>query len=206
MRIASAVVAAAGPNYTQSIETAGFTLLADEPQAAGGQNAGPGPYNLLLAALEDRQLGIVVERWLAVALRVRQRDPELGELEPARRIGRRVLGVRESAPRRHEIDLARPDQLAVAEAVGVLDRSLDHPCEGLQPDVRVRPDDEAATRRIVSGSGVVEEAPGADQAAVPVGQSAADLEAIADNGAFRFESFDGHSGMMRRLEGADNQR
>ena len=51
MRIASAVVAAAGPNYTQSIETAGFTLLADEPQAAGGQNAGPGPYNLLLAAL-----------------------------------------------------------------------------------------------------------------------------------------------------------
>jgi hypothetical protein len=53
---------------------------------------------------------------------------------------------------------------------------------------------------------VVEEAPGADQAAVPVGQSAADLEAIADNGAFRFESFDGHSGMMRRLEVADNQR
>ena len=50
-RIASAVVAPTGPNYTQSIETGGFTLLSDEPQGAGGQNAGPGPFNLLLASL-----------------------------------------------------------------------------------------------------------------------------------------------------------
>ena len=50
-RIASATVSRAGPNYTQSIETAGFTLLADEPLGGGGQNAGPAPYNLLLASL-----------------------------------------------------------------------------------------------------------------------------------------------------------
>ena len=50
-RLASADVAPTGPNYTQAIETAGFTLTADEPLAAGGQNAGPGPYNLLLAGL-----------------------------------------------------------------------------------------------------------------------------------------------------------
>lgn len=50
-RIASAVVRSAGPNYTQAIETAGFKLAADEPLGAGGQNAGPGPYNLLLAGL-----------------------------------------------------------------------------------------------------------------------------------------------------------
>jgi putative redox protein len=50
-RIASAVVTPAGPNYTQSIETGGFTLAADEPLAAGGRNAGPGPYHLLLAGL-----------------------------------------------------------------------------------------------------------------------------------------------------------
>ncbi len=50
-RIASATVSRTGPNYTQSIETAGFTLLADEPLGGGGQNAGPAPYNLLLASL-----------------------------------------------------------------------------------------------------------------------------------------------------------
>jgi putative redox protein len=50
-RIASAVVAATGPRYTQSVETGGFTLFADEPTAAGGSNAGPAPYNLLLASL-----------------------------------------------------------------------------------------------------------------------------------------------------------
>lgn len=50
-RIASAVVRPGGPNYTQAIETGGFTLAADEPVGAGGRNAGPGPYNLLLASL-----------------------------------------------------------------------------------------------------------------------------------------------------------
>lgn len=50
-RIASAVVTPTGPNYTQSIETGGFKLLADETRGAGGQNAGPAPYDLLLAGL-----------------------------------------------------------------------------------------------------------------------------------------------------------
>ncbi len=49
--IASAIVSPTGPNYAHSIETAGFTLLADEPLGGGGQNAGPAPYNLLLASL-----------------------------------------------------------------------------------------------------------------------------------------------------------
>ncbi len=50
-RIATAEVRPTGPNYTQAIATAGFTFAADEPLRAGGQNAGPGPYNLLLAGL-----------------------------------------------------------------------------------------------------------------------------------------------------------
>ncbi|HEY8265967.1 MAG TPA: OsmC family protein [Steroidobacteraceae bacterium] len=50
-RIASATVAPTGPNYTQVIETGGFTLAADESVGAGGQNGGPAPYNLLLAGL-----------------------------------------------------------------------------------------------------------------------------------------------------------
>ena len=50
-RIASAVVRPTGSNYTQAIETGGFTLAADESRGAGGQNAGPAPYQLLLASL-----------------------------------------------------------------------------------------------------------------------------------------------------------
>ncbi len=53
-RIASAVVTPAGPNYTQSIVTGGFQLLADEPLAAGGRNAGPAPYSLLLASASNQ--------------------------------------------------------------------------------------------------------------------------------------------------------
>jgi putative redox protein len=50
-RIASAVVEPAGPNYTHEIQAGGFTLIADEPLGAGGRNAGPGPYYLVLAGL-----------------------------------------------------------------------------------------------------------------------------------------------------------
>jgi len=50
-RIASAVVTSTARNYRQHIATGDFELAADEPVAAGGQNAGPGPYNLLLASL-----------------------------------------------------------------------------------------------------------------------------------------------------------
>ena len=50
-RIASAVVTRLGPNYAQSITTGGFELRSDEPVTGGGANAGPAPYNLVLAGL-----------------------------------------------------------------------------------------------------------------------------------------------------------
>lgn len=37
--------------YVEEIVVGGHTLLADEPSEAGGMDAGPGPYELLLAAL-----------------------------------------------------------------------------------------------------------------------------------------------------------
>lgn len=37
--------------YRQRIESGRHVLIADEPIAAGGQDAGPAPYDLLLAAL-----------------------------------------------------------------------------------------------------------------------------------------------------------
>lgn len=50
-RIASAVVTPAGPNYAQDIATGGFDLRSDEPVSAGGRDAGPAPYTLVLAGL-----------------------------------------------------------------------------------------------------------------------------------------------------------
>ncbi|MEX2150412.1 MAG: OsmC family protein [Steroidobacteraceae bacterium] len=50
-RIATALVTRTGPDYAQSVTTGGFELLSDEPVAAGGGNAGPAPYGLVLAGL-----------------------------------------------------------------------------------------------------------------------------------------------------------
>jgi putative redox protein len=46
------VVTAGGDGtYTQQVATASHTLLVDEPVALGGADAGPNPYELLLASL-----------------------------------------------------------------------------------------------------------------------------------------------------------
>jgi putative redox protein len=45
------VVTETGVPYAQRIETGGFLLSSDEPASAGGADAGPDPYALLLAAL-----------------------------------------------------------------------------------------------------------------------------------------------------------
>ena len=40
-----------GERFTQEIVTGRHTLLADETEAVGGADRGPGPYEFLLAAL-----------------------------------------------------------------------------------------------------------------------------------------------------------
>ncbi|MCW3478403.1 OsmC family protein [Neisseriaceae bacterium JH1-16] len=50
-QIASASVTSTSFNYTHRVDTANFELLADEPVSSGGQNAGPAPYDYLLASL-----------------------------------------------------------------------------------------------------------------------------------------------------------
>jgi putative redox protein len=45
------VTVRSGPGLLQQIEAGAHTLIADEPLAAGGTDAGPDPYALLLAAL-----------------------------------------------------------------------------------------------------------------------------------------------------------
>ena len=49
--IATAGVTSSSVAYRQDIRTGNHTLVADEPPDHGGQDAGPAPYALLLAAL-----------------------------------------------------------------------------------------------------------------------------------------------------------
>ncbi|MCB9656522.1 MAG: OsmC family protein [Sandaracinaceae bacterium] len=49
--IATAGVTSQGVPYRQDIRTGNHQLVADEPEHAGGKDAGPAPYDLLLASL-----------------------------------------------------------------------------------------------------------------------------------------------------------
>jgi len=49
--IATATVDSTDRNYTHQIQTRGFDLTADEPVDAGGQGAGPAPYDFILSGL-----------------------------------------------------------------------------------------------------------------------------------------------------------
>ena len=49
--ISHATVRSAGPDYRHDIVSGSHRLVADEPVHAGGQNAGPAPYDLVLAGL-----------------------------------------------------------------------------------------------------------------------------------------------------------
>src|SRR6267378_803817 len=110
-------------------------------------------------------------------------------MQAAAAAGLRVFGMGEAAARRHEIDLAGRDQLLIAEAVTVNHRALDHPGEGLQPDVRMGSDAHAATGPEFHRPGMIEEAPGSDRAAPPVRQRTPDDEPAADFGGTCFNAF-----------------
>jgi putative redox protein len=49
--MASVIVRGDATGFTQEVESGRHRLVADEPVAAGGTDAGPSPYELLLAAL-----------------------------------------------------------------------------------------------------------------------------------------------------------
>jgi len=72
----------------------------------------------------------------------------------------------------HQVDLARVDQLQAADAVAVFNFSLEQPAHGLQPSVRVRRDEHAATGLNQIRPEVVDKAPGADGRATAGGECA----------------------------------
>ena len=115
----------------------------------------------------DDRRGVVGEGRLGVAVRGGQRHPELDPVQHGRVVGRH-LGVGDAAPGRHQVQLAGLDQRMAADAVAVLDGATEQPAHGLQADVGVRRDDHAARLVHAVRPVVVEEAPGADQRALPL--------------------------------------
>jgi hypothetical protein len=88
--------------------------------------------------------------------------------------------VGDAPARRHQVQLARPDQLPAAEAVPVQHQALAQPADGLQADVRMRRNLHAGTAADLVRSVMVEKAPGADGTQRPLWQQPADLGAVAD--------------------------
>ena len=93
--VASAVVTMAATHYATDIRTGAHALVADEPKGAGGGDAGPSPFGLLLSSLgacTAITLRMYAERkqWplgaIEVRLSYRWRD-EAGEIERVLSLG-----------------------------------------------------------------------------------------------------------------------
>jgi len=76
------VVHGSAKGFAQEIAVGGHRLTADEPAAAGGTDTGPGPYDLLLAALgscTSMTVGLYARRkqWPLEGVRVRLRHAKI---------------------------------------------------------------------------------------------------------------------------------
>ena len=97
----------------------------------------------------------MLESRLAMTLGIGQSNPELGEMDAARRIADRVLAVHDAATGGHQIHLPGANDLFYAQAVAMQNFALHHPAKGLQPDVRV-PVADGRTLAVVVLHGTVE--------------------------------------------------
>jgi uncharacterized OsmC-like protein len=80
------VVHGSAKGFAQEIAVAGHRLVADEPIAVGGTDTGPGPYDLLLAALgacTSMTLALYARRkqWPLESVRVRLRHAKVHEAD-----------------------------------------------------------------------------------------------------------------------------
>ncbi len=90
----------------------------------------------------------------------------------------------------HQIDLSGTNDLFKAEAVAVHHLAFDQPGEGLQADMRMRPDVQPLARTVIRGAGMIEKTPGTDHAPLTVGHGAADGEAFANFSRARLDALE----------------
>ena len=112
--------------------------------------------------------------------------------------GRVLLGVRHPVAGGHEVQLAGPDQLLGAKAVEVQQLPFQQPGHGLEAQVGMGPDAEGDARLRCDRAGMVEEAPGPDGAARPLGQHTAHRQRAHLGQPGRGELDDGPCNLGRR--------
>jgi hypothetical protein len=127
---------------------------------------------------------------------VRERHPQLDAVQDLGRVVRGHLRVADAVAGRHHVELAWPDQLVGAEAVGVPAEPLEEPGHGLQAGVWVGWHPHAAHLVDPVRAEVVEEAPRTDHPAHLVREDAADVRRTAEDDVAWLERF------VHRLEGA----
>ena len=125
-----------------------------------------------MVELEAWQLGVVLEGGGSLPGPGRLGDPQLDGMDLLGP-GRVLLGMRDPVARRHEVQLAGPDELLGAQAVEVQQLPRQQPRHGLEAHVGMRPDAEGQARLHRDGADMIEEAPGPDGAARSLGQDPA---------------------------------
>ena len=110
---------------------------------------------------------------VAVAMRFWQGNPQLRSVQAAG-AWQGVLGMADTPPGGHQVDLAGAQHLFIAQTVPMHHLALNHPGEGLQTGVRVRSHMHAFARCKVRRTGMIEKAPGAYHAPLPSRQYAID--------------------------------
>lgn len=116
------------------------------------------------------QFRVVFEGGRGVPVGVGQRHPQLGAVQIAGVVARRLLGVRDGPAGGHQPQLAGPYGLLAAEAVAVQHLALVQPADRLEPDVRVRRHLHPRLVGDVVGAVVVDEAPSSDHTAAQIRQ------------------------------------
>jgi hypothetical protein len=102
--------------------------------------------------------------------------PQLNQVELAPVATRVLLGVGHPVTRRHQVQLAGPDDLLGSEAVPVDDLAGEEPGNGLQSHMRVGRDVVCRGFRDRGRSAVVHEAPSSNRPPPPLRQGPADPE------------------------------
>lgn len=117
--------------------------------------------------------GVVVEAAGAVAVGVGQNGPQLHAVEGGGLLGG-DLGVADAGAGGHEVDLTGQHDGVLVAGIVVGDGTREEPRHRLQAGVRVRGDVHAAGEGDVIRAVMVDEAPGADEAALALGEGAVD--------------------------------